>query len=202
MNIIRSFFFYGTFLFCLFFSFAIHTTMRNKICITVDDERGLIISYEDMMHVFNYIKQSMKEQAGSESIRYLKIAFYELLEHILQENFSVIALDIENDTNRATTRTTLSGDVTGTESATVVSFVGGQTATDVAEATALANAATNINTANTIIKRDSAGSFSAGTINANLTGSASNNVLKTGDIMTGTLGSSRNNSITIFNSWW
>ena len=46
--------------------------------------------------------------------------------------------------------------------------------------------ATN-NVANTAVKRDASGNFAAGTITANLTGSASNNVLKTGDTMTGTL---------------
>ena len=50
-----------------------------------------------------------------------------------------------------------------------------------------ANAATNTNTASTVVKRDSLGGFSAGTIVASLTGSASNNVLKAGDTMTGTL---------------
>ena len=39
----------------------------------------------------------------------------------------------------------------------------------------------------TIVKRDGSGNFFATTITANLTGSASNNVLKAGDSMTGTL---------------
>ena len=47
--------------------------------------------------------------------------------------------------------------------------------------------ATNLNTPSTIVARDASGNFVAGTITANLTGSASNNVLKTGDTMTGTL---------------
>ena len=46
--------------------------------------------------------------------------------------------------------------------------------------------ATN-NVANTAVKRDASGNFSAGTITANLTGSASNNVKIAGDTMTGTL---------------
>ncbi len=94
----------------------------------------------------------------------------------------------------ATTATTatnftgsLVGDVTGTQGATVVSFVGGQTAANVAAATVLANAATNLDTFNTIVKRDGSGNFFATTITSNLTGSASNNVLKAGDSMTGTL---------------
>jgi len=57
------------------------------------------------------------------------------------------------------------------------------------------HAATNANTVNTIVKRDPSGDFSAGTISAsltgnvtgNVTGSASLNVLKAGDTMTGTL---------------
>ena len=62
--------------------------------------------------------------------------------------------------------------MTGTQSATVVSFVGGQTAANVASATTAANTATNANTANTIVKRDGSGNFSAGTITANLNGNA------------------------------
>jgi len=46
--------------------------------------------------------------------------------------------------------------------------------------------ATN-NVANTVPLRDASGNFAAGTITANLTGSASNNVLKAGDTMTGNL---------------
>ena len=43
------------------------------------------------------------------------------------------------------------------------------------------------NIANTAVKRDGSGNFSAGTITATLTGASSLNVLKTGDTMTGTL---------------
>jgi trimeric autotransporter adhesin len=50
-----------------------------------------------------------------------------------------------------------------------------------------ATTATSANTPNTIVLRDGSGNFVAGTITANLTGSASNNVLKAGDTMTGTL---------------
>ena len=45
----------------------------------------------------------------------------------------------------------------------------------------------NANTANTAVKRDASGNFSAGTITAALTGAASDNVLKAGDTMTGGL---------------
>ena len=64
------------------------------------------------------------------------------------------------------------GDVTGTQSATVVSFVGGQTAANVASGSAAANAATSSNLANKIVLRDSSGNFSAGTITATLNGNA------------------------------
>jgi len=47
--------------------------------------------------------------------------------------------------------------------------------------------ATSANTPSTSVARDASGNFSAGTITANLTGSASNNVLKTGDSMSGGL---------------
>lgn len=67
----------------------------------------------------------------------------------------------------------LSGDVTGVQSATVVSSVGGQSATNVAAATTAINTATSANTADTLVKRDASGDFSAGTITANLSGNAS-----------------------------
>ncbi|MGZ3771816.1 MAG: beta strand repeat-containing protein [Bdellovibrio sp.] len=66
----------------------------------------------------------------------------------------------------------LVGDVTGTQAATVVSQVGGVTAADVASGASLANASSTTNVANTIVKRDALGNFTAGTITANLTGNA------------------------------
>jgi len=43
------------------------------------------------------------------------------------------------------------------------------------------------NVGDTAVKRDASGNFAAGTITASLTGAASENVLKTGDVMTGSL---------------
>ena len=50
------------------------------------------------------------------------------------------------------------------------------------------------NVANTAVRRDASGNFAAGTITANLTGSASLNVLKAGDTMTGSLNITGNGS--------
>ena len=58
----------------------------------------------------------------------------------------------------------LAGDVTGTQGATVVATVGGQAAANVAGGASAANAATSGNIPNTIVKRDAAGNFLAGTI--------------------------------------
>ena len=58
----------------------------------------------------------------------------------------------------------LSGDVTGTQGATVVANVGGQPAANVASGANAANSATSANTASTIVQRDSNGNFSAGNI--------------------------------------
>ncbi len=84
-----------------------------------------------------------------------------------------ITANLSGNATTATTATifsgSLAGDVTGTQGATVVSLVGGQTAANVAAATVLANAATNANTASTIVKRDAFCNFAAGTITANLT---------------------------------
>jgi len=59
----------------------------------------------------------------------------------------------------------LAGDVTGTQNATVVSSVGGQTSAIVATGSVAANAATDSNAPNTIVKRDATGSFSAENVN-------------------------------------
>ena len=67
-------------------------------------------------------------------------------------------------TKLAELSSTLAGDVTGTQNTTVVSLVGGQTASNIAAGVVLANTATKANSPNTIIKRDASGDFSAGTI--------------------------------------
>jgi hypothetical protein len=60
--------------------------------------------------------------------------------------------------------------------------------------------ATSDNTINTLVARDSAGNFSAGTITATLAGGASANVLKAGDTMTGTLSMTTENAIRWYDS--
>lgn len=67
---------------------------------------------------------------------------------------------------------TLSGDVTGGQTSTVVSSVGGKTASQVATATDLALSATSINTTDTIVKRNASGSFL--TTMVSLSGTVSN----------------------------
>ncbi len=78
----------------------------------------------------------------------------------------------------------LSGDVSATGPtggtgpsivAGTVNSVGGSTAANVHAAELLANAAVSTNTASTIVRRDSSGNFSAGTISAALTGNVSGN---------------------------
>lgn len=74
--------------------------------------------------------------------------------------------------------TALTADVTAAgpgSAAATVAFVGGSTAALVHSAELLANAATAVNTATTIVKRDGSGNFAAGTITAALTGTASGN---------------------------
>ena len=67
----------------------------------------------------------------------------------------------------------LAGDITGTQTATVVNAVGGQTANHVANAAQSVTAATALNTPNTLVKRDASGNFGAGAITGDLTGNAS-----------------------------
>ena len=81
----------------------------------------------------------------------------------------------------------LVGDVTGNQSTTVVSLVGGQSASNVASATAEVLAAASINTPGTLIVRDGTGSFSAGTITASLTGNVTGNVSGSSASLTGSL---------------
>jgi len=81
----------------------------------------------------------------------------------------------------------LSGDVTGTQGATVVESVGGSTASNISTAEALANAATDANTASTIVRRDASGDFNANMITANLTGDVTGDVSGTASNVTGTV---------------
>ncbi|MBI2810786.1 MAG: hypothetical protein HYX67_08170, partial [Candidatus Melainabacteria bacterium] len=66
----------------------------------------------------------------------------------------------------------LSGDVTGTQGATVVSSLSGVSAASVAASVGVVNASTSLTAANTVVRRDSSGSFSANIITANLNGVA------------------------------
>ena len=69
----------------------------------------------------------------------------------------------------------LSGDVTGTQSATVVASLGGQSASAVVAGATAANAAAAASTPNTIVKRDASGNFAAAAITAtSLTGNGAN----------------------------
>lgn len=76
--------------------------------------------------------------------------------------------------------TALTGDVSaigpGSAVATVNS-VGGSTATNVHSAELAANAATALNTASTIVKRDASGNFAANVITASLTGNVTGNLV-------------------------
>ncbi len=64
----------------------------------------------------------------------------------------------------------LAGDVTGTQGATVVASVGGQSALNVASGVIAGNAATSVYNTYNLVKRDGTGSFAAGslTLNGNL----------------------------------
>jgi len=66
----------------------------------------------------------------------------------------------------------LAGDVAGPQGANVVVNVGGQTAATVAAGVSAVNTATSVASANSIVKRDALGNFSAATVTANLAGNA------------------------------
>ena len=87
-------------------------------------------------------------------------------------NFSASTITANLDGN-ATTATSaesftgnLAGDVTGPQSATVVDFVGGQSAASVAAATIEVDNATSSDLPNTLVLRDGSGNFAAGQISA------------------------------------
>lgn len=92
----------------------------------------------------------------------------------------------------------LTGDVSasgpGVVTATVNS-VGGSSAANIHSAELAANAATNLNTPSTIVKRDSLGNFSAGTITASLIGTASGNTTTASSPLSSSGGTSPNISI-------
>jgi hypothetical protein len=93
-------------------------------------------------------------------------------------------------TSAASFTGSLVGDVSGTQGATVVANVGGLTAANVAAGAGLANAATNVNTVSTIVKRDGSGNFAAGTVTANLTGNVTGNL--TGNVTGNVSGTATN----------
>ena len=82
----------------------------------------------------------------------------------------------------------LSGDVTGTQGATVVASLGGQSASAVVAGATAANAAVAASTPNTIVKRDGSGNFAAGAITATtLTGNGANLTSLSASNLTGTV---------------
>lgn len=67
----------------------------------------------------------------------------------------------------------LAGDITGTQSATIVSTVGGTLASAVATGVQAANSASSANIGSTIVRRDPAGGFSAGIVKGTFVGDGS-----------------------------
>jgi len=96
---------------------------------------------------------------------------------------------IANATNAVNFTGGLAGDVTGTQKTNAVGTVGGQTAASVASGAILANAATDANTASTLVKRDASGNFAAGTITGNVTGNVAGSTgAFSGTVSAGSLG--------------
>src|ERR1700677_277404 len=124
-----------------------------------------------------------------------------LVERDASGNFAanVITASLNGNASTATTAGssidfsgTLAGDVTGNQTSTVVATVGGSTAANIHSAELAANAATPINTASTIVKRDASGNFTANVITAatfsgNLTGNVTGNVSGSSSTFTGSL---------------
>ena len=86
----------------------------------------------------------------------------------IDDTGNISALNLSG-TNTGDQTITLTSDVTGSGTssfATTVVSVGGSSAANINSAELAANAATNLNTISTIVKRDASGNFSAGTITA------------------------------------
>ncbi len=80
---------------------------------------------------------------------------------------SIYAMNAGTAANAASTSNfsgTITGDVSGTQEATVVSSVGGQTAASIAQGVIAANGATSSNTPGAIVARDASGNFCAGSV--------------------------------------
>ena len=105
-----------------------------------------------------------------------------LVERDASGNFAanIISADLAGNAATATNFTgALVGDVTGTQTASVVSKVGGSTAANVHNAELAANGATSVNTASALVARDGNGDFAARNITSSLIGNASTATLAT-----------------------
>lgn len=110
--------------------------------------------------------------ADSINLESLVCKAFQLLNNGAALNY-VLTSDSSGNATWQQSSVTLSGDVSGPSLTNVVGSVGGSTSALVHSAELLANAATNLNTVNAIVRRDGSGNFSAGTITANLTGNCS-----------------------------
>ena len=96
---------------------------------------------------------------------------------------AIIATGTPDATTTAKGKIMLAKDLGGTADAPVVLTVGGANAADIKTGVDMANAATELNTPGTIVKRDGAGNFAAGTITGNLIGNATTATSVTGTVM-------------------
>ena len=92
----------------------------------------------------------------------------------------------------------LAGDLGGIATSPTVNTVGGSSSTTIHTAELLANAATEVNTQSTIVKRDASGNFNAGNITAALTGNVTGNLTGnvTGDVVGNVTGNLTGNAST------
>ncbi len=102
---------------------------------------------------------------------------YPLVQSGINKSITFLALSSAISSSIVSGINQLTGDViagpgTGSQSAVIVS-VGGQSASAIASSVTAFSSATSSNTPSTIVKRDSSGNFSAGTITANIIGDVS-----------------------------
>ena len=144
--------------------------------VTSNTETGLSVVYDDLNGKLNFSTNNFVIALGGDVSGTATVT---------NLGNTTITTQIANDAVALGTNTT------GQYASTLAVSGNGLTCTtasaDDSTAYTITSNATSANTANTIVSRDAGGNFIAGTVTADLVGSASLNVLKSGDTMTGTL---------------
>ncbi|MEK0422422.1 MAG: hypothetical protein RLZ95_332, partial [Bacteroidota bacterium] len=106
-----------------------------------------------------------------------KLATTAYVANALADASGSITNSVADATTTSKGKILLAGDLGGTATAPLVMLVGGKTKDSIAATVNAFGTATNVNMANTVVKRDGSGNFSATTISANTVGTHTGNVV-------------------------